>query len=81
MPRARIICQNCGQQLSYLELAPYWTVRATCPSCRAVTVARLNPAGEVCLTLEEPSREAPAAPAKRARAAGGSPRPENREAG
>jgi len=47
MPRIRIICQGCGRKLSYLELAPSWTVRATCPTCHAVTVATLDAAGHV----------------------------------
>lgn len=76
MPRVRIICQNCKQQLSYLEMAPRWTVRATCPSCGAVTTATLNAAGEPCLTTTPV-----AVPAKRAAAGGERSRLNGRHAG
>ena len=47
MPRVRIICQNCGRKLSYLEIAPRWTVRATCPACKAITMATLDADGKL----------------------------------
>ncbi len=47
MPRVRIVCQSCGRKLSHLEIAPRWTVRATCPACKAVTVATLDAAGNL----------------------------------
>jgi len=47
MPRVRVICQNCGRKLSYLEIAPWWKVRATCPVCGATTTASLDSAGQV----------------------------------
>lgn len=47
MPRVRLVCQSCGRKLSYLEIAPRWTVRATCPACKAVTLATLDAAGNL----------------------------------